>query len=428
MDEDELGRFPSSEWSLVERLRAGPPAARREALDALIVSYLPPLRAHLVLRMRLDRSRTEDLLHDFIQDKILERDLLGQADPAKGQMRSLLLRSLENYVIDRMRKESRDAAKGVGDLDPDAAFPIAADEPPDEFEIVWARQVLNLTLERMRSECAATDRLPIWRIFEFRVLRPALMGTAPPGYERFARQFGFSGPEQASNALMTAKRQFSRVLRSVVGEYRPANEVDDELADLRGALARLGPLGITIPADVAGDEFAATLAAGDDVAESQAGDLEIISRMLAVRDERDELWDAADLGELLRDLLSVPVADLTPGFTASESTALVDLFERSNSNIAILEAAKKRARESIGDDASALPRDVWSVIYFASIAAGLVHHRQRISKSNDEMLAYGFGCILELPWVSDPLRRLFREAVGRVAGPASDESDADRSV
>jgi hypothetical protein len=341
-------------------------------------------------------------------------------------MRSLLLRSLHNYAIDRLRKEAREQGQSIEVLESDAAG-LAADHPPDEVEVMWARQVLNLTLERMRAECRTAERMSVWRVFEYRVLRPTLMGTAPPSYDQFARQFGFAGPEQASNALMTAKRQFGRVLKSVVAEYRPDDEVEQELNDLRACLARLGPLGVTIPADVAGERPA--FEPSDELASVQESDLDIISQMLAVHDQRDELWNSFDLAELLRDLVGKPLADILPdarqlvefehdGSSGKPLPAtLGELFERRAPSIALLEAVKKKARESIRDEASSLPSDVWSVVYFASIAAALVHGGSRISKSNDETLSYGFQRILELNWLNNSLRALFTTA-GQCVGQA----------
>lgn len=420
MADDELGSFPRSEWSQVEQARAGSSSRRQAALANLITGYLPPLRAYLLLRMRLNRTRTEDYLHDFIQDKILEHDLISSADPAKGRMRSLLLRSLHNYVIDRLRKEARRQGPSIDVLDIDAAGLAAPEVPPDEVEAVWARQVLNLTLERMRAECRTADRMSVWRVFEYRVLRPTLMGTAPPSYEQFARQFGFAGPEQASNALMTAKRQFGRVLKSVVAEYRAAEEVEQELADLRECLTRLGPLGVTIPADLAGEHPA--FEPSDELASVQDSDLDIIGQMLEIHDRRDELWNSSDLAELLRDLVGEPLTGILPDVrklvesdgerspAALVPATLGELCEQPEPSLALLEGVKNKARQSIRDEASSLPGDVWSVVYFASIAAALVHGGVRISKSNNETLSYGFQRILELDWLTDSLRGLFMAA------------------
>jgi hypothetical protein len=75
-----------------------------------------------------------------------------------------------------------------------------------------------------------------------------LEGKPSPSYQELVERFGFSSPTQASNMLVTAKRTYARVLRSVIGEYaRDEQEIDDELADLQAILARCGSVARTVP-------------------------------------------------------------------------------------------------------------------------------------------------------------------------------------
>lgn len=47
-------------------------------------------------------------------------------------------------------------------------------------------------------------------------------------------QFGFPSPTAASNALVTAKRMYARILRAVVAQYADdPHEVESEIAELR---------------------------------------------------------------------------------------------------------------------------------------------------------------------------------------------------
>jgi hypothetical protein len=45
-------------------------------------------------------------------------------------------------------------------------------------------------------------------------------------------------PMQASNILMTGKRNFERTLRSVIAEYANEDEIEIEIVELRQILAR----------------------------------------------------------------------------------------------------------------------------------------------------------------------------------------------
>ncbi len=81
--------------------------------------------------------------------------------------------------------------------------------------------------------------MEVWGVFEVRILAPILQGTEPADYRELVERFGLRSPSQASNVLITGKRMFERVLRSVVAEYaRDERDVDEEIGELREILAR----------------------------------------------------------------------------------------------------------------------------------------------------------------------------------------------
>src|SRR5438128_12672171 len=96
--------------------------------------YFAVLRVYLTgLLSRFPEYRTEadDLLQDFIKDRILHPGWLEKADPNKGRFRDLLKSSLRNYVTGEMRK--REAAKRGGSQEvvalEELEHEIAAPEP-----------------------------------------------------------------------------------------------------------------------------------------------------------------------------------------------------------------------------------------------------------------------------------------------------------
>jgi hypothetical protein len=194
--------------------------------------YRHALWSHLVHRRRIDPQRADDLLQDFILRKILQYNLLGRADRTRGKFRTLLLTCLDNFV--------RGAA---GKTDRQIEFPQSFDPADDrpgldqEFDIPWARQVLQESVRRMQAECRHSNRLDIWDIFQSRILAPALEGAAALSYEQLVARHHLSSPAQASNLLMTSKRMFERNLRGVIGEYSEEDQIDGEIADLREILS-----------------------------------------------------------------------------------------------------------------------------------------------------------------------------------------------
>jgi|SRR5882724_11825210 len=232
------GAFPATAWSLVGRAGSATSAERSAALNVLLTRYLPALRARLVLEKGLRESEAEDLLQDFIAQKILEQDLIAQADRAKGRFRTFVLTALDRYAIDRTRFD-RASKRSAPHADAEALADVAArdSEPSRAFDRQWARQVIDEAVARMNAHCQATGRLDLWELFCCRILDPALADVPPEPYERLIERFKFASPGAASNALVTAKRMFERSLRSVVREYAAdENEIEAELAELRAVV------------------------------------------------------------------------------------------------------------------------------------------------------------------------------------------------
>lgn len=237
------GRFPTTHWSLVARAGQDSTETKRQALGELLTRYLPALRAHLIHGKRLSPDNADDLLQEFVAAKLLEKELLGRADAELGKFRTFLLTALDRFLIDRFREENaRKRSPGEGRLQVlgDAAGQLPANSPSDAFDLAWARNVIDQTVQLMRAECETSERPEIWGVFECRLLNPMLHATEPIEYEELVTRFGLQSPSQASNLLMTAKRMFARVLRSVVGEYaRESAEIDTEIRELMEVLARV---------------------------------------------------------------------------------------------------------------------------------------------------------------------------------------------
>jgi RNA polymerase sigma-70 factor (ECF subfamily) len=235
----EAGHFQTTAWSLVHRA-ADPRAGRhRESLEELLRRYWPAMRAHLVAIKRIDAHDADDLVQGFIREKVLEGNLLSGADQSRGKFRTLLLTALDRYVVDQHRRRGarkRRFENGAAELE---ARHGAAGAAADVFDVAWARASLQEALGRMRAECDAKGRADLWAVFEHRVVGEALGGTPSLPYEEMVQRYGFRSPAQASNALMTAKRMFARVLRSVLAEYTQGGDeqaVEEELRDLQRAL------------------------------------------------------------------------------------------------------------------------------------------------------------------------------------------------
>lgn len=85
--------------------------AARPALEALCRAYWYPVYAFL-RRRGIPPADAEDSTQSFFLH-LLERDVLGRADPQRGRFRSFLLACLNHYVADE-RDKARAQRRGGG--------------------------------------------------------------------------------------------------------------------------------------------------------------------------------------------------------------------------------------------------------------------------------------------------------------------------
>jgi RNA polymerase sigma-70 factor (ECF subfamily) len=236
------GVFPNTQWSLVARACAVPDQAASHALNELLRMYCPVLKKHLVRDMNFTPHSADDIVQDFVAQKILEKNALASADADKGRFRVFLLKTFNNFVVSEIRKgrarkrsPHNEHAHSL-DETPD----LAVTHPPlhQTLDLEWARQIMALAIERMKQECAGKARADLWDIFSCRVLAPALEQAPLPSYEELVHRFGFQSPTQASNLLITAKRMFRRALADTVRDtVADESQVEEEIRDLKAILA-----------------------------------------------------------------------------------------------------------------------------------------------------------------------------------------------
>lgn len=238
-----LSDLPQTRWSVVARAAGRDRTTGAEALETLTHLYRPVLVRHLVFRLQVSPDRAEDFVQSFLLEKVLSQNILRQASPQKGRFRSFLLKVFSNFVRDQLRRQQ---ARKRQPSSPDAArlddLPERASREAllsDSFDVLWARQVLARTVERMRAECLTKERRALWGVMEARILGP-VFGDAPLlPYEELVAKFGLRSPSEASNLLITAKRMFARVLREVVREtVADVSEVEAEIMELKRILSK----------------------------------------------------------------------------------------------------------------------------------------------------------------------------------------------
>jgi RNA polymerase sigma-70 factor (ECF subfamily) len=234
-------RFETTRWGLVLAARGGTPEAR-EALAELCGLYWYPLYA-FVRRKGRDEHEAGDLVQGFFA-RLLEKEDIAAADPARGKFRSFLMAACAHYTANRddhERAAKRGGGRPVVAIDRGEAEGRYAQEPAHEmtaerlFERRWALTLLGRVLERLEFDMARSGKSR-----QFEALRPALLGEG----DRlpFAEVAGVLGitEEAARAAAHRLRKRYREILREEVARTvgdGDEGEVEEELRALFETLA-----------------------------------------------------------------------------------------------------------------------------------------------------------------------------------------------
>lgn len=231
--------FLTTRWSVVaEAGKVGTPAAKA-ALSELCATYWYPLYAY-VRRRGHSQEDAQDLTQAFFA-RLLEKNVVLAADPARGRFRAFLLGSLKNFLAnewDRVHAQKRGGGIAPLSLDFETADERFQREPathltPElEYERNWALAVLERAMTRLEREYQKRGKQTL-----FARLKQALV--APDDSDsRLSMAKGLGMTEGAVKvALHRMRAAFRESLRQEIADTVGADrELDDELRTLIEAL------------------------------------------------------------------------------------------------------------------------------------------------------------------------------------------------
>ena len=218
-------------------LAAGAGAA--PALEEICRAYWYPLYAYARRHGRQPED-AKDLVQGFYA-RLLERNLLGAADPERGRFRSFMLTCFGNYMLNELEKAS--ALKRGGERvalsldhdDPEVRFalePSHGATPERIFERDWALALLAGVLARLRAGYRERGRENRFDALKEYLTQPG-RGSS---YAETARRL-----EMTEGALKVAvhrlRQRYRAALRAeVANTVSDSSEVEEELAALFRAL------------------------------------------------------------------------------------------------------------------------------------------------------------------------------------------------
>ncbi len=192
-----LGRFPSTQTSLIEAARGEMP---NDALERVIAVYWKPVYRFLRLKFGKNNEDAKDLTQGFFASA-LERELFARFDPAKASFRTYLRLAVERFAANQHAAETRQKRGGDVEFEPldDQAAPA---EPPEQaFEREWRRQLFTLAVADLRAYCERCDKELAFRIFE----AYDLADPERPSYADLAKAHGVA-ETTVTNHLAWARR------------------------------------------------------------------------------------------------------------------------------------------------------------------------------------------------------------------------------
>ena len=387
--------WPETQWSIVMDASDTVEEVRHRAVEKLLKAYMPALRAHLILRKRLQPVVADDFLQEFFLKKIVQQNIIERADYSKGKFRSFILRSLENYLRDFFRSKSyRQQAAEVSDV---VLAGESGNDKVDVFDEAWAFRVFQQAIECFKVACESQNSNAQWIVYRERMLRPVYSGTQPPSYEEVVQNLNDVSPGQARNLLTSAKRNFNKSLRAVIQQYVEDDAlVEDEINQLLRILKDAKEI----------DGALAEFLKEDHLLDGDApGEINSIYASHVFMDERFDPDLVKRQAEHWNKILDAPVAEITKGSEldsveeSSEQTVRQALYS-SSPDIELLDKIRrfaKRQHTETKDEGT----PVFYGLYLLCIAIGIYKCDQLLTQFDHATLRRKFRKACRYVWLDE---------------------------
>jgi RNA polymerase sigma factor (sigma-70 family) len=234
--------FTKTHWSVV--LAAGRhDTVAREAFGRLYQTYYRPIYFY-VRGHGHSPADAEDLTQEFFT-RLLAKNNLGGADPAKGRFRAYLVTALRHFLAnewERANAQKRAPSRPILSLDTDSAETVFRVEaatgasPEKLYDKRWALTVLERALTRLREEQTADGKGAQYeRLQQF-------LSTESKGadYVTLAAELGATR-EAVAMAVSRLRGRFRELVRNEIAQtVASEKDVEDELRWLFTVLSGQG--------------------------------------------------------------------------------------------------------------------------------------------------------------------------------------------
>lgn len=238
-------RFQTTHWSEIRSAGTHDEARRRLVIDGLIRKYWKPIYCYL-RRKGYGNEPAKDLTQGFFHEIVLGKDIVQQADEAKGRFRTFLLTALNHYITSVHRanvagkRHPKDSIVSLEEFDEESmSLAAKAMQPEDVFTYVWASVLMDDVLAEVKEGCLRDGKGIYWEVFRARVLNPIMGGVELHSVSELCKRFDIESKAKVSNMIVTVKRRFQAAMSSRVRQHVDSDEeVKQEIQDLMKILSK----------------------------------------------------------------------------------------------------------------------------------------------------------------------------------------------
>ncbi|MEM9412632.1 MAG: hypothetical protein AAGA30_16080 [Planctomycetota bacterium] len=245
-----------------------------------------------------------------------------------------------------------------------------------------------------------------WGVFFDRVL------TQPPvSYEQIIQRHEFGNPAKASNALMTAKRQFNRIIEDLLAKqtYLTDESTNADLqADidyLRHQLANSKLVGIVIESIANSDKTGGIT--------GQTHDSAICDRLLFIDDSADANWEKSDATALIGHLLAQPSNTVAPELRFDRTLAeTLGISKQGEQSLTDIHRLKQYFNQNAKTGVDALPQVINVSMTFLCIASYRLAggDREEVTSTSCRILAERFVQMSDKSWLPTQVKAIYQRA------------------
>ena len=232
--------FATTHWSVVLAAGQSADAQASAALEQLCRTYWRPLYV-FVRSSGYDEETAKDLTQAFFE-RLLARDYVKAAAPARGRFRSFLLAAMKHFLANEWDRTQTVKRGGRCRFVPLETAVVEAEiqrgarrdlNPEQLFERRWAMALLDQVHQELEAEQVASGKSAL-----FSALQVYLTGDkARPPYSATAAQLGMS-VEAVRKAVERLRQRYGQLLRQAVAQtIDTPEEIDAELRHLRVVLS-----------------------------------------------------------------------------------------------------------------------------------------------------------------------------------------------